>query len=134
MPTKQKLKWTDVEEIAFRLIDRFPSMDPLKIRFTDLHKHVTNLPEFSDSPKKSSEKILEEIQMRWHEERQEMEDELGPVSSGPSDDDELDEDDYRDDQMTGAVEDPLPGLDDDEEEEEDEFGDGFQEEEGRFDE
>jgi len=124
---KQKLKWTDAEEIAFRLIDQFPKMDPLKVRFTDLHKYITGLPEFSDSPKKSNEKILEEIQMRWYEERKDMEDELGPVVSEPEED--LDEDNYRDDEM---VEDEEVVADDDEEDDgygDDEFGEGFQEEE-----
>ncbi len=125
---KLKLKWTDVEEIAFRLIDEHPKMDPLKVRFTDLHKYITKLSDFGDNPKKSNEKILEEIQMRWYEERQDMEDELGPVEggSGPDEEEDLDEDDFRDDQM---VEDDLGG-DDDQDDDEDEFGDGFQEEEG----
>jgi FeS assembly protein IscX len=122
---KQKLKWTDTEEIAFRLIDAHPSVDPLRVRFTDLHKYITSLPEFGDNPKKSSEGLLEGIQMRWHEERAEMEDELGPVSSGEEDD--LDEDDYRDDEEAGGDDSSADSFDDDEEE--DEFGDGFQEEE-----
>jgi len=122
---KQKLKWTDTEEIAFRLIDSHPSVDPLRVRFTDLHKYITSLPEFGDNPKKSSEGLLEAIQMRWHEERAEMEDELGPVSSGEEDD--LDEDDYRDDEEAGGDDSSADSFDDDEEE--DEFGDGFQEEE-----
>ncbi len=119
---KQKLKWTDAEDIAFRLIDEYPSMDPLKVRFTDLHKYITSLPDFSDSPKKSNEKILEDIQMRWYEERKDMEDELGPVVAEVEED--LDEDNYRDDEM---VEEEGIVTDDDEDEDEDEFGDGFQE-------
>jgi len=38
------------------------------VRFTDLHKWVTELPEFSDDPKGSSEKTLESIQMAWLDE------------------------------------------------------------------
>ncbi len=45
-------------------------MDPLTVRFTDLHTWITALPEFKDDPKKSNEKILEAIQMAWHEEYQ----------------------------------------------------------------
>jgi len=96
---KQKLKWTDTEEIAFRLIDQYPSKDPLKVRFTDLHRYVTELDEFGDNPKKSTESLLEGIQMRWLEERRDMEDELGPVEDEGEEDDTLDEDDYRDDEM-----------------------------------
>jgi hypothetical protein len=65
--------------------------------------------------------------MCWYEERQDMEDELGPLSSY-DDEDTLDEDDYRDDEL--AVDSAELKLDDDEDEDEDEdeFGDGFQEE------
>ncbi|HCA58748.1 MAG TPA: Fe-S assembly protein IscX, partial [Blastocatellia bacterium] len=38
------------------------------IRFTDLHRWVTELNGFSDSPERSGEKILEAIQMAWIEE------------------------------------------------------------------
>lgn len=62
------LTWQDAEEIALRLIEAHPEVDPLTIRFTDLHKWVTELPEFKDDPKKSNEGILEAIQMAWYEE------------------------------------------------------------------
>jgi FeS assembly protein IscX len=65
------LKWQDAEEIAIRLLKTRPEVDPLTVRFTDLHKWVTGLPEFKDDPVKSNEKILEAIQMAWHEEYQE---------------------------------------------------------------
>ena len=38
------------------------------MRFTDLHRWVTELPGFKDDPKKSNEKILEAIQMAWLDE------------------------------------------------------------------
>ena len=38
------------------------------MRFTDLHRWVTELERFDDDPKKSGEKILEAIQMLWIEE------------------------------------------------------------------
>jgi len=62
------MKWTDTFDIAIALYDRFPDIDPLTIRFTDLHKWVTELDEFDDDPDKSSEKILEAIQMAWMDE------------------------------------------------------------------
>jgi FeS assembly protein IscX len=127
--SKAKLKWTDTEEIAFRLIDRHPKIDPLSVRFTDLHRFVIELSDFGDSPKKSNEKILESIQMRWHEERQEMEDELGPVQGFGPESDELDEDDYRDDELDEPEVDFSSPDSDEDEEDEDDFGDGFQEEE-----
>jgi FeS assembly protein IscX len=45
-----------------------PELEPLSIRFTDLHGYVTALAEFKDDPKKSTEGKLEAIQMAWHDE------------------------------------------------------------------
>jgi len=64
------LTWKDTEEIALRLLEAHPETDPLTVRFTDLHRWITELPEFRDDPKKSNEKILESIQMAWHQEYQ----------------------------------------------------------------
>ncbi len=63
------MKWTDTREIAYALFDKFPDLDPLTVRFTDLHKWVTELDGFDDDPKRSNEKILESIQMIWVDER-----------------------------------------------------------------
>lgn len=59
------LKWQDADEIGYRLSEKFPDLDPLKVRFTDLHKWVTQLEGFADDPAKSGEGVLEEIQMAW---------------------------------------------------------------------
>jgi FeS assembly protein IscX len=64
------LTWQDAEEIALRLVEAHPDTDPLTVRFADMHKWITSLPEFKDDPMKSNEKILESIQMAWHEEYQ----------------------------------------------------------------
>ena len=66
----RELKWTDTEEIAIKLLETHPDIDPLTVRFTDLHKWVVALPEFNDDPKGSNEGVLEKIQMKWHEEYQ----------------------------------------------------------------
>ena len=63
-----KLSWTDSEDIALELLEKHPGLDPLTVRFTDLHRYVTELPNFEDDPKKSNEGILEAIQMAWHDE------------------------------------------------------------------
>jgi FeS assembly protein IscX len=65
------LTWDHTENIALALYDEHPDLDPLTVRFTDLHKWVVALPEFSDDPEKSSEGKLEAIQMAWYEEYQE---------------------------------------------------------------
>ena len=64
----QKLTWKDADEIAYALIDTHPHQDPLKLSFPKLHKLVIELPDFGDDPDKSSESILEAIQMAWYEE------------------------------------------------------------------
>jgi FeS assembly protein IscX len=64
-----KLTWKDHEEIAWALLDKFPDQDPLKLSFPKLHKMVTELDGFGDRPEASNEKILENIQMTWLEER-----------------------------------------------------------------
>lgn len=70
MSTAGKITWTDVREIAIRLNDAHPDVDPLTVRFTDLHRWVTELPGFAGDPKKSNESILEAIQMTWIDERE----------------------------------------------------------------
>jgi FeS assembly protein IscX len=62
------MKWTDTLEIAIALADQHPEIDPKTIRFTDLHRWVTELPDFDDEPNRSNEKILESIQMNWIDE------------------------------------------------------------------
>ena len=63
------MKWTDIYDIAIELEEKHPKADNLNLRFTDLHKWVTELPGFSDDPNRSNEKILEAIQAAWIEER-----------------------------------------------------------------
>jgi FeS assembly protein IscX len=62
------LMWRDAEDIGIALAEKHPEMDPLTVRFTDLHRFVTELPGFTDDPKASNEKILEAIQMAWLDE------------------------------------------------------------------
>jgi FeS assembly protein IscX len=63
-----EIHWTDAEEIGIQLQEKFPALDPLTVRFTDLHRFVIELEGFADDPQKSSEGRLEAIQMAWHEE------------------------------------------------------------------
>ena len=62
------MKWTDIDDIAIALHDGHPEIDPLTVRFTDLHRWVTALEEFDDDPARSGEKILEAIQAAWIDE------------------------------------------------------------------
>jgi len=63
------LLWSDIEGIALALVEKFPDVDPLAVRFTDLHRWITELADFADDPKASSEGKLEAIQMAWCDER-----------------------------------------------------------------
>jgi FeS assembly protein IscX len=62
------LKWDDSEDIAALLIKEHPDVNPLEVRFTDLHSWVTELDDFEDDLKASTEGKLEAIQMAWLEE------------------------------------------------------------------
>ena len=62
------MKWVDVREIAILLHDAHPEVDPRRIRFTDLHQWVLDLPDFSDDRIRGGEKVLEAIQMAWIDE------------------------------------------------------------------
>lgn len=62
--------WLDVDRIAEELADVHPSRDPLAVRFTELRELVRALPGFSEQPGHPvNEKILETIQMKWVDER-----------------------------------------------------------------
>ena len=63
------LKWTDSLDIAIELDEKYPDVDPTRVRFTDLREWVLGLDGFDDDPEHSGEKILEAIQMAWIEER-----------------------------------------------------------------
>ena len=62
------LSWNDFEDLGMALHEKFPDVDPLAVRFTDLHRWVTELEDFDDDPARSNESKLEAIQMAWYEE------------------------------------------------------------------
>lgn len=62
--------WLDVDRIGEELADAYPSRDPLSVRFTELREMVRALPGFEErAGHPVNEKILETIQMKWLEER-----------------------------------------------------------------
>ena len=46
--------WIDVNEIAIELYEKFPTVDPQNLLFTDLRKWVLELEGFEDEPLKLS--------------------------------------------------------------------------------
>ena len=63
------MKWSDIYDIAAALEDAHADKDNVNLRFTDLHAWICALPDFTDDPAASNEKILEAIQMAWIDER-----------------------------------------------------------------
>lgn len=62
------MRWTDTQQIAEALCDEHPDVNPLKLRFTELHAMVLELEGFNDDPEKSNEAILEAILQAWLDE------------------------------------------------------------------
>lgn len=63
------MQWKDTQLIGETLADLYPDVDPLKLRFTELHAMVVALDGFDDDPNKSTEAILEAILQAWLDER-----------------------------------------------------------------
>lgn len=63
------IDWNDHEDIAQKLYERFGDSfgegQIYRIRFTDLHKWVLELPGFTGKPDGSTESHLEQIQAAW---------------------------------------------------------------------
>jgi FeS assembly protein IscX len=70
LPMPKPLTWDDAEDIGILLSETHPEIEPLTVRFTDLHRYVIALPDFKGDPAASNEGKLEAIQMAWHEEFQ----------------------------------------------------------------
>jgi len=68
MENEMALTWTDSRELGELLFERYDTLNPLGVRFTDMHKWVMDLEGFEGKPDGSNEKILEAIQMAWYEE------------------------------------------------------------------
>lgn len=64
-----RITWQDTEEIALQLLEQHPDTDPFSVRFTDLHKWIVNLPGFDDDKSKNAESLLEQIQLKWNDEK-----------------------------------------------------------------
>jgi FeS assembly protein IscX len=63
--------WLEVQRIGEELAERHPAIDPYSVRFPDLKRMVSELPGFREEPGHPvNERILEEIQRHWIEERE----------------------------------------------------------------
>ena len=59
------MQWTDTYLIAIALIEKYPDVEPLGLRFTDLFQYVCDLEGFVGAKNHCNEKVLEAIQMAW---------------------------------------------------------------------
>jgi len=64
------MNWNDFRDIGEKLFEKHGKLNPLSVRFTDLHRWTLELEGFNGKPDASSEKILEAIQMAWYDEWQ----------------------------------------------------------------
>lgn len=62
------MTWDDTEDIGIELNEKYPDIEPLTVRFTDLRQYVLELDGFTGDPAKSTEGKLEAIQMAWYDE------------------------------------------------------------------
>jgi FeS assembly protein IscX len=62
------MTWDDTEDIGIELNEKYPDVEPLTVRFTDLRQYVLDLEGFTGDPAKSTEGKLEAIQMAWYDE------------------------------------------------------------------
>lgn len=65
--------WLQVDQIGEKLAEAYPQRDPFGVRFTELRQMVERLEGFrAEDGHPVNERILETIQARWHEEREEL--------------------------------------------------------------
>ncbi len=62
------MKWTDTQDIAIELYEKYPDVNPKYVNFHEMYNWILALEDFDDDPKQSGEKILEAIQMAWIDE------------------------------------------------------------------
>lgn len=73
----ETFSWTDTEDIAVALAEAYPDVNPLSVRFTKLREMVVSLDDFQAvEGHPVNEQILEAIQAAWHEEAEDMRDDL----------------------------------------------------------
>lgn len=62
------LTWENAEDIGILLSETHPQLAPLEVRFADIQRYVSELPEFKDDSPKPDDAKLEAIQRAWQEE------------------------------------------------------------------
>ena len=65
----QKLYWDSTYAIVISLIDHHPQLDPEEVGTYELANLIEALPGFADDPALVTERILQDIQIVWFEEK-----------------------------------------------------------------
>ena len=65
----KELTWDDAEDLGILLSEKHPDLDRLSVRYTDLHRYVTNSPVPGRSQEVKRRKIRSPS-MAWHKEFQ----------------------------------------------------------------
>jgi len=68
------LKWANIQDIGIELFEKYPAIDPLTVRFTDLRDKIEGLEEWDDDIHTCNESKLEAVQMAWLEEYRDSQD------------------------------------------------------------
>jgi FeS assembly protein IscX len=63
-----KLTWGDAAKIGLLLSRKYPELYPLSTDLEELHRRVTNLPEFDDDSTTFDKSRLEAIRNAWNDE------------------------------------------------------------------
>ena len=61
------LNWNDFRELGEMLFEKYDTLNPLSVRFADMHKWILDLEGFEGKADESNEKALEAVQMAWYE-------------------------------------------------------------------
>ena len=58
------MKWTDTQDIAMALTDEHQDVDPQYVRFTDMHRWITELEGFDDDPSSRTKRSSKRFRLR----------------------------------------------------------------------
>jgi FeS assembly protein IscX len=63
-----KYSWSNLDDIAIDLYEKYPNINPINIKFTQLLDFILGLENFTGKREECNESKLEAIQMAWLEE------------------------------------------------------------------
>jgi FeS assembly protein IscX len=58
--------WTDTQELAVRLFERYDTLNPRTVKLPDLRKWVLDLEDFHGRPADGDDRSLQAVQNAWY--------------------------------------------------------------------